>query len=225
MSTGILRRALAGRIRIVSCGLALALLTLVVPASAQILYEDGPINGETDAWTINFGFVVSDTFNISTGNSTITGFSFGVWLTPGDVVESVGLSLTQEEDSGTVFFNQQVNVTQSNCSLNSYDYDICTETASFNGPTLGNGRYWVNLQNAVDSQGTYVFWDENSGVGCHSPGCPSDAGPGGEGTLPSEAFSILGTASGGGSVPEPGSLLLLGSGFLAFTGRLWRKMR
>jgi hypothetical protein len=26
------------------------------------VYENGPINGNTDAWTINFGFVVSDTF-------------------------------------------------------------------------------------------------------------------------------------------------------------------
>jgi len=219
MSTVILRRALATLV----CTLAFAMLALV-PASAQVLYEDGPINGETDAWTINFGFVVSDTFTISTGSSTVTGFSFGVWLSPGDVVQSVGLSLTQEEDSGTVFFNQQVNVTQSGCFLNSYDYDVCTETATFNGPTLGNGRYWVNLQNAVDSDDTYVFWDENSGAGCHSPGCPSDAGPGGEGTLPSEAFSILGTTSGGGSVPEPGSLLLFTGGIFAFAGIVRRRL-
>ncbi len=26
------------------------------------IYENGPINGNTDAWTINFGFVVSDSF-------------------------------------------------------------------------------------------------------------------------------------------------------------------
>jgi hypothetical protein len=27
-----------------------------------VLYENGPVNGTTDAWTINFGYVVSDSF-------------------------------------------------------------------------------------------------------------------------------------------------------------------
>ncbi len=41
----------------------LAILCLVfaaIPAWAQ--YDNGPISGTTDAWTINFGYVVSDTF-------------------------------------------------------------------------------------------------------------------------------------------------------------------
>ncbi len=32
-----------------------------MPAAADI-YNNGPINGNTDAWTINFGYAVSDTF-------------------------------------------------------------------------------------------------------------------------------------------------------------------
>src|SRR5271165_3196510 len=56
------RRVLAVKIRIalltISC-LALA----VGPAVAQNwLYDNGGINGTTDAWTINGGYVVSDTF-------------------------------------------------------------------------------------------------------------------------------------------------------------------
>jgi hypothetical protein len=84
----------------------------------------------------------------------------------------------------------------------------------------------VNLENAVDSEGQPVYWDENSGVGCHSPGCPSLAGPGGtEGTLPSEAFSILGTTgSSTGTVPEPSSLFLFASGFVGLAAVLRRKM-
>lgn len=46
--------------------LAIATL-LALPAAAQIVYENGPINGNTDAWTINFGFVVADSFTISGG--------------------------------------------------------------------------------------------------------------------------------------------------------------
>jgi len=79
-------------------------LLLVFPALAQqILYENGPINGTNDAWTINFGFVTSDTFTISGGNSTPTGLAFGAWLFPGDVLQSVQVTLTEFEFGGTTY--------------------------------------------------------------------------------------------------------------------------
>ena len=56
-----------------------------------------------------------------------------------------------------------------------------------------------------------MYWDENSG--------PSSASENAYGTIPSEAFTVLGassttttTTTGGGSVPEPSTLMLLGSG-------------
>ena len=35
----------------------LCLALAAVPASAQDLYDNGPINGTIDAWTINFGYL------------------------------------------------------------------------------------------------------------------------------------------------------------------------
>jgi len=207
----------------------IALTIAAAPAFADVAYENGPINGQVDAWTINFGFVVSDSFTISTGNTAITGLSFGAWLFPGDVLQSVEVSLTSEEFGGTVYFDGVVNFVQSGCFLNSYSYNVCTETGSFNGPSLDNGTYWLNLENAVVNNGDPVYWDENSGIGCHSPGCPSEAGPGGEGTLPSEAFTLLsgGTTSTTSttSVPEPSSVMLVASGALGVGGILLRKLR
>jgi len=205
--------------------LAGLLFAIALPASAQILYENGPINGTTDAWTINFGFIVSDTFTL-TGPSSVTGISFGAWMYPGDVLESVEVSFTSGEFGGTTYFDQVINLTASSCSGNQYGYDVCTETGSFNGGVnLAAGTYWMNLQNAVVNDGDPVYWDENSGVGCHSVGCPSEPSQNDEGTIESEAFSILGTTSGGrDTVPEPGSLLLLGSGFLVTVGVLRRKL-
>ena len=40
----------------------LALCLVALPAAAQTLYSNGPIDGQDTGWTINFGFAVSDSF-------------------------------------------------------------------------------------------------------------------------------------------------------------------
>ena len=83
----------------------IALLTILclalaaVPAFAQWSYDNGPINGTTDAWTINFGYVVSDTFFTSASFATVSGFALGVWEFPGDSVTSVDWSITGSENA------------------------------------------------------------------------------------------------------------------------------
>ena len=212
-----------GKLYLTLC--VLFVLTLVsVPAAADVVYDNGPIFGNGDGWTINFGFVVSDTFTISGGSSTITGLSFGGHVFPGDILESVEVSITSNENGGTTYFDQVVNTTQSSCTVNQYGFNVCLESATFNGPTLSNGTYWLNLQNAVTNTGDPAYWDENSGAGCQSNGCPSMASENTLGTIPSESFTLYGNVSGTGTVPEPGSLLLLMSGVLTAAGMV-RKIR
>jgi len=204
---------------------ALAIL-LALPAMADTLYDNGPINGSIDAWTINFGFEISDNFTL-TGSSTLTGLSFGAWLFPGDTITSVEVSITNFEASGTTYFDQVVNLTQSNCAGNQYGFNVCTETGSFNGPVLAPGTYWLNMQNAVVPSGDPVYWDENDGVGCTSPGCPSLASNNSVGTLGSESFTLFGNTSSTtttGTVPEPGSLVLFASGALGLAAVVRRKL-
>ena len=215
---------------VIACG-ALALMFFVFtgpkPAAAQVVYNDGPINGTVDAWTINFGFVTADTFTLSGGSSTLTGLSFGAWLSPGDVLETVEVSMTPEAFGGTTYFDEVVSFTQSGCSGNQYGFNVCTESGTFSGPTLANGTYWLNLQNAVVNTGDPVYWDENSGVGCTSPGCPSQAEDNncivknGQGCIPPESFTLYGEPVG--SVPEPSSVLLFGSGLLGVVAAVRRK--
>ncbi len=211
--------------------LTLCMMLAAIPAAAQDIYNNGPINGNTDAWTINFGFIVGDSFTISTGNTTLTGLSFGAWLFPGDILESAEVWMTSGPLGGTTYFDQVVNFTQSGCSINQYGFNVCTETGMFSGPTLQNGTYWLNLENATVPNGDPVYWDENSGVGCTSPGCPSQAegnnciaGPhGGYSCIPSESFTLYGDVNGS-TVPEPGSIVLFGSGFLGAVVTLRRKL-
>ena len=194
-------------------------------AAQQTLYENGPINGDTDAWALNFGLYVDDTFVISGGSARVTGMEFGVWLTPGDVLQSVELTITSEPDNGTFYFDGVLTPTASGCFLNNYSYNVCNESVSFEGPTLNAGEYWVTLKNAQVTNGDPVYWDENSGVGCSSPGCPSGAKENGnEGSIPSESFTMLGTQTGTGSSPEPSSLMLFGSSVVGAFGMIRRKL-
>ncbi len=205
------------------------------PALAQeVLYDNGPPNGTTDAWTVNFGYVVSNEFQLK--GFIDKGFDLlkikpWFWEAPGDTLTSVGWSVTSEENGGTVFGSgiaSGANLTDQFVSTNQYGYNIDQITISGLNVQLSSGTYWLNLQNAVVPSGDPVYWDENSGAGCggydgQGGGCPSQASESAVGTIPSEAFQILGTTNTG-STPEPSSVMLFVTGILSFAGMLRRKL-
>ncbi len=163
----------------------------ISPFDSNDTYDNGPINGTTDAWTINFGYAVADSFNLpNSGN--LSGMSFGAWLEPGDTLQTVEISITNAPFGGTSYFDQVVTVTQSGCVSNQYGFNVCTVSATWPDAAFNSGAYWVNLQNAVDNEGNPVYWDENSGVDCTGSGCPSSASENSIGTIPSESFTLLG---------------------------------
>ena len=194
-------------------------------AAQNTLYENGPINGEVLAWTINEGFSPSDSFTLANA-STVNGLTFGAWLFTGDTLESAQIVLSQfAMGTGTIYFNQQVDFTQSGCFINGSGFNVCTETGGFNGPALNAGTYWLTIGNAIDTAGDPVYWDQNNGVGCHSLGCPSMAIDSSLGSIPSESFTLSGSQSGGtGTTPEPSSLLLFGAGVIGTVEFVRRKL-
>jgi hypothetical protein len=202
-------------------GLALA----AIPAPAQNwTYDNGPINGTTGAWAINFGYIVSDTF-VADG-SLVNGFGFGFWEDSGGDLTSVQWSVTSGENSGTVYGSgtaSGANLVDKFVSENEFGYAIDEVTVSgLNVPTRSGTTYWLNLQNAMVLDDYSAFWDENSGKGCMSNGCPSSASESFVGTVPSESFTINGGS--GGTTPEPSGFMLLASGILGLAGVLRRKL-
>ncbi len=196
-------------------------LLLAVPAFAD--YSNGSINGTTDAWTINFGHVVSDNF---TGTSTVVGFMFGVWEFPGDNMTSIDWTIASAPMGATVlgrtvYGHGTATVADQFISTNQYGYNIDRITVSGLGVSLPGGKtYWLELQNAILPSGDPVYWDENSG--------PSKAFGSQIGTIPSEAFTVNSYCMGCSDpigAPEPGSLTLFGSGILGLLGVLRCKLR
>jgi hypothetical protein len=191
-----------------------------IPVLAQdVLYDNGPINGTVDAWSVSGGFAVSDTFTIGGGGASVTGMSFGAWLFPGDQIHFGELSITSSEFGGTTYFDGIIDFTISDCNTNQLGFNVCTETGSFGPINLNAGRYWLTLSDFEDV-GDPLYWDENAG--------PSQASQNSVGTIPSESFTIFGTANSTttttGTTPEPGSIVLVGSGIVGVAGILRRKV-
>ena len=202
----------------------LALAALPLAADLAPGYDNGPINGTTDAWTIDFGYVVSNTF---TGISYAEFLQFGLWEFPGDTLTSVDWSITSGENSGTVYGQGTASgeyLKDEFISTNQYGYNIDRIYVWATNVKLDqNQTYWLNLFNAAVPSGDPVFWDENSGEHCGGTGgganCPSEASNNAVGTIPSEAFTI----NSGVPTPEPSSIMLFGSGILGLAGVLrWR---
>jgi hypothetical protein len=207
------------RIALLSLLTIACLILAVAPAMADTLYSNGPYNGTTDAWTINFGFSVSDSATVPSG-STITGMSFVYWdASASDLLTTVDMSMGSTSFGNDIFSGTLTGVTNTFLGTNQYGYNLYQEKASGiivvrSDPNL----FYMTLSNACTDSGCSVsnpiYWDENSG--------PSTAYENTLGSIPSEAFTLTGTPPG--TTPEPSSIMLLGSGILGLAGVLRRKL-
>jgi hypothetical protein len=163
---------------------------------------------------------LSDSFTVSGDNGAIGDMNFGVWVSAGDTVSSVDIQIGDQALSNNLM-DLTVNLTQSACFSNGGSLVVCQESASFNGPDLNNGTYWVTLSKATIANGDPVFWDVNYGIGCQSQGCPSQAQSNYRGDEPSETFALL--SENIATTPEPDSLSMILAGITTLGGAIARK--
>jgi hypothetical protein len=208
------------KLRIVSLTIA-CLVLAVAPAMAGTVYSNGAYNGTTDAWTINFGFTVSDSYALS-GGTSVSGMNIVYWdASTSDLLTTVDYQFGSSSFSGTT--HTSAPVTNAFLSTNQFGYalyraDIAVSNFDFTG---ANG--FVTLGNACTTSGCSVsnpiYWDENSG--------PSTAYENTLGSIPSEAFTLAGGTTCGDcfQTAEPSSIMLFGSGLLSIVSVLRRKLR
>ena len=164
---------------------------VVVPIGCgpTTVYENGPINGNANAWTVNSGYTVANSFVAVQSN--LTSFQLGVWEFPGDQMLAVDWSITDAPFGGNVYGMGTAVVNDAFLFVNQDGFEVHMIFAPNVMVTLGLGNtYYLNLQNATTFLGNPIYWDQNSGVGCHSTGCPSLADDSLFGNIPSEAFQV-----------------------------------
>ena len=202
---------------IVLCLLTIVCLgLLVIPAVADSLYSNGPYNGTTDAWTINFGFAVSDSFTVP-DNSSIEYLHIVYWdASTSDLLTTLDIQVGATSFGGSP--QTLSGVINTFLGTNQYGYALYQADYTFaNIPWSGAG--YITLSNACTTSGCSVsnpiYWDENGG--------PSSAYENTLGSIPSEAFTLSGLCGSCGlPIPEPSTILLLGTGVLGLGGVLRR---
>jgi PEP-CTERM motif len=185
---------------------AAAALATASFASAAVLYDNGPINGTIEGWTINHGYAVSNAFTLSSA-ATVTDVDFGVWTSKSDTLSSVDWAITATPGSYPV--DGTAAVALGSPVNNDRGFDVTLASFSTGSVNLAAGTYYLVLQNAVTANNDFAYWDINNG--------PSVAYDNAHGAVDgylfdgsnSNSFQILETAG----VPEPASWALMIGGF------------
>ncbi len=152
--------------------IALGLILAVAPATATTtLYNNIPPGCatcgffNTNAWAINFGYAVSDSFVLAPGAHGIEDLHFVYW-----VASATDLLTTVDVAAGATSFGGSIQtlsgVTNTFMGINSHGYFVYRADYAF--PDIPwSGAGYLTLQNACATSGcsvsTEVYWDQNSG--------------------------------------------------------------
>jgi hypothetical protein len=221
------------KIRIATLSLTILCLALSTTAFAGTIYSEGAVLSGDNALFIDgnggpFGQSISDGFVAANGGSGAQVF-FGEWVLAGTTPTGVSWAIGNNNFTGTITpaagFGSTLDCLSGTQGCDNFGFDVYISHFSISGTSFtANNTYWLTLTGATDSGNTgFNGWDITSAgaaicnfeVGVIVPGGGLGCG------FPGESFTIT---SGGGTTPEPSSILLFGSGILGLAGVLRRKL-
>jgi hypothetical protein len=186
-----------------AAALSFAVSAIAAEANADVLYDNhGPSTHLVNAWTLGFGYEVSDSFSLAQA-STLTGVDFDAWNFQGETATSVEWAILDNSPQfgGTALFSGTGALSAASTGdLGMGSYPIDTYSFALPSLNLGAGTYWLKLTNAGGASVTY--WDESDGA--------SQSYHNTDGVIGSHTFDIQGTP---GAVPEPAAWALMLTGF------------
>ena len=143
-------------------------LAVCGPASASIIYDNGPINGTIQGYTISAGLAVADSF-VSDGPATITAFDAGIWVDYATTPSTITWKILTGGPSwiGGAYCRVRGYKLVLQClpenSRNYLQNDIYTSTVNGLNVPIGAGTYYLELSSGLSSNGDNLYWDVNNG--------------------------------------------------------------
>jgi PEP-CTERM motif len=208
-----------------------AFLAITVSASADQLYNqpwDGTGNAyssQNDPGTFGNFATVYDNFTLGAGGTINDVQWYGEYFNPPVQGPILDFTVAFYADSGgvpgTTLFTETVSGTANETFLTTVNgFPVYTYDLSINPFVAAAGtQYWVSVEP------TLFFppqWGWSSGTGGDGAGYQCFFGACSSSGIPDLAFTLNGSTTSG--VPEPGSLLMLGSGLLGLAGFVRRKL-
>ncbi len=191
--------------------LAASLLISGVAAHADVLYNNGVGSEYLAMWDISGNAVASNQFSCSFAICNTQTLEFDATYTGGNFPTKIDWSVTSNPFGGTTYAagSSQLPLFYA-CDP---DGIVCLFDVNF-ATTLAGGTYFLNLTGADGS----LEWDTPSNPLNGTNAYYKDANGVVTSNIEGEGFKISGT-----STPEPGSILLFGSGVVGLAGVLRRR--
>ena len=199
------------KVRFASSLFLLLMLVSGIAAHADILYNNGIGSEFLDMWDISSNAAVSNQFTCSFAFCNTQTLEFDATYPGGTFPTKVNWSITSSPFGGTTYGSG----TSQLPLFYACDPDgiVCLFDVNF-ASTLAGGTYYLNLT-GVDGS---LEWDTTSNPLNGNNAYYKDQNGVLTSNIPGQGFKILGT-----STPEPGSILLFGSGVLGVAGVLRRR--